>query len=188
MDIVNIIFLSVLFILHWAIMIGMGIYIFFRKNKKYDWIYFTAFCLLIIQWIFMKECIISYLEKVIMDNNYKMGDSPYKHPSTSLYSNDFNIITFIPFLFTLLLIYNLYKLLRIYNVPLPIVLIICISFILYILYWRVYAIIDNELKDPELIKSSPSLKKFYEKRTDTPISFTDVIYRVGCFLQICSFE
>ena len=55
--------------------------ILFFNNKKYD-IYFLGFIsTIILHWTLLKnECILSYLEKKIMDKNYKYGDRPYEHP------------------------------------------------------------------------------------------------------------
>ncbi len=52
----------------------------FVSPKKYD-IYFAVFMFFMsIHWVFLKdECILSYLEKKLMDPNYELGSDPKKH-------------------------------------------------------------------------------------------------------------
>jgi amino acid permease len=57
----------------------------FIFNKKYD-IYYIIYTLLIIfHWICLKnECILSYIEKKLINKEYKLGSEPYKHPFQKL--------------------------------------------------------------------------------------------------------
>ena len=65
--------------------IFISTYIFWFRTPKYD-LYFSIYLFLIsIHWyLFKNECVISYMEKKIMDSSYKMGQEPYYHPFQSL--------------------------------------------------------------------------------------------------------
>jgi hypothetical protein len=53
----------------------------FYYTKKYDIIYSIIMFILFIHWnLFKGECILSYIEKKLLDNNYKMGTNVYYHP------------------------------------------------------------------------------------------------------------
>ena len=64
--------------------------------KKYD-IYYTIYLVLLnLHWILLKnECIISYIEKKIIDKNYVLGSDPYYHPYKSIIKNYYYIIDII---------------------------------------------------------------------------------------------
>jgi len=163
-------------------------YVFFRTNKKYDWLYFTASAVIVGHWLLANECVISYLEKYIMDNSYKYGQEPTNNPSASLYQTDPYIVFSILIVIQVLLTYNLYTLLVIYKVPLPILIAIILSLSLYQGYWRSYDILDREIKQlkkqavPEWVTGSPYLKDIYEKKIGKPISLTDIFNRLTCFI------
>lgn len=55
-------------------------YVFIFKTNKYD-VYYTIYLSLIcIHWTLLNnECILSYCEKKIIDNNYILGQEPYKN-------------------------------------------------------------------------------------------------------------
>ena len=56
-------------------------YVFIFKNNKYDIYYTTYFFLIFIHWLLLNnECILSYIEKKLINNNYTLGDNPYSHP------------------------------------------------------------------------------------------------------------
>lgn len=57
----------------------------FIFNKKYD-IYFMIYIFInILHWMFLKnECILSYIEKKIIDKNYILGTQPFNHPYREL--------------------------------------------------------------------------------------------------------
>jgi hypothetical protein len=56
-------------------------YVFIFKNNKYDIYYTTYYFLIFIHWLLLNnECILSYIEKKIVDENYVLGDNPYKNP------------------------------------------------------------------------------------------------------------
>ena len=61
----------------------------FIFNKKYD-VYFMIYIFIIfLHWIFLQnECILSYIEKKIINKNYTLGSEPYNHPFRTLISNN----------------------------------------------------------------------------------------------------
>lgn len=55
-------------------------YIFIFK-PKYDVLYITLAVVIMTHWLLFKnECILSYIEKKLMDKNYKMGDNVFSNP------------------------------------------------------------------------------------------------------------
>ena len=56
-------------------------YVFIFKNNKYDIYYAIYFFFIFIHWLLLNnECILSYIEKKILDKDYILGNSPYSHP------------------------------------------------------------------------------------------------------------
>ena len=53
----------------------------FIFDKKYD-IYFVIYILILVtHWTLLKnECILSYIEKKLINKNYKLGEDPFNHP------------------------------------------------------------------------------------------------------------
>jgi len=184
----KIIFQSVLFMAHWAFTFFIMFYIFFRKNKKYDTVYLVTFILLVSHWILLGECIISYLEKCIMDDSYTIGKEPTKNPSLTFYINNLYLDIFIGAMIYSFVIYNIYTLLRIHKIPYPVIITISIALILYCLYYRVVSIINAEIKEltktkiPEWIEASPYLKGIYDKKINRPIGFTEIFNRLTCYI------
>ena len=76
--------LNLIQLIHILNEIFLSIYIFIF-SKKYD-IYFTIYLVIIaIHWLFIKnECIISYIEKKLINNNYILGSKPFYHPFRNL--------------------------------------------------------------------------------------------------------
>jgi hypothetical protein len=73
----------------------------FIFDKKYDKYFMTYLVLTMLHWLILKnECILSYIEKKILDKNYVLGSSPYYHPFHS------NLTPFILKLFEILKIIN----------------------------------------------------------------------------------
>ena len=105
-------------ITHWAVVLFFGLYVHFRKNSKYDIVFGALFIIVNIQWKVFDECLISYYEKKILDNNYvttKRG-SEY-HPSLHFYQHNPYIIDSINFIMRTAYLYAIYALLTIYKVP-----------------------------------------------------------------------
>ena len=75
---------------------------------SYD-IYFAIYLLLImIHWIVLKnECILSYLEKKILDKNYELGSMPHYHPyRKSLHPYIENLFDFIKLVNLFVILYR----------------------------------------------------------------------------------
>jgi hypothetical protein len=53
-------------------------------SSRYDALYLILSVLLIMHWVVIGECILSYIEKKMIDPQYKLGESSLKHP----YSDD----------------------------------------------------------------------------------------------------
>jgi len=107
--------------LHWIIVLFPMLYIFFRQTSKYDTIYFITICAIMVSWIFTgSECIISYFEKLCLDENYKYGSNIGLPFIDQIFGEKLHYCV----LGILLLVtsYTLYKMMAIYKVPFPIML------------------------------------------------------------------
>jgi len=72
-------------------------YIFcFPKKSKYD-IYMLGYILLllVLRHFLKGECLISYIEKIIINKNYKLGDDITYHPYNKKYNIYNNLIYYI---------------------------------------------------------------------------------------------
>ena len=113
--------LGVLFftLLHWALVLLTTTYVFLRNSPAYDTLYFTAVCAIIVSWRFSgDECLISYFEKLSLDESYKYGTDK-SLPFTDLLFTE-SLRGYVLFLLSLLTLYNLYQMCTLYRVPLPI--------------------------------------------------------------------
>lgn len=101
--------LYILFYLHLIIDLIPFIYIGFFP-KKYDiFIVFIVF-LQCIHWIILKnECSISYLEKRIIDNNYKLGQDISNIPHEKYFYKTLPNILFLHFLQICIFLFILYR-------------------------------------------------------------------------------
>jgi hypothetical protein len=112
--------------LHYLIEIFYTTYIFIFP-KKFD-IYFSLFIFIIcLHWIIFKnECILSYIEKKIIDPNYILGSTPNNHIHINL------LHPFIYFLFSIIIFINiLYVLYRNNSMSIRFLLLTSISIFLY---------------------------------------------------------
>lgn len=133
---------AVLFLIHWAITLFAAFYVFFRKNKKYDWFYFTLVGGVMISWLFFKqECIISYFEKKMLDPNYVMGSDIQRHPSLTFYIESRLFQTAIMTMLGVLLIYNAAIMGYIYHLPNYIIYSGITIAIAYLIYFRLTSVI-----------------------------------------------
>jgi hypothetical protein len=102
-------------VLHWVFLLISILYVFVRKSNKYDMVYFTTICAILLSWqITGKECIINYWEKRSVDEKYIYGTNNKGHFLPEKYAHI--IYTFIG----VLKFYNLYIMMLLYKVPLPI--------------------------------------------------------------------
>jgi len=107
--------LPVFILIHWAISFVCSFYVFYRKNSSLDWLYFSVICITVISWTLTKnECIVSYWEKLCLDETYEFNSDP-SLPYIQLFFGDYTGLV------TLLLItltaYNLYVMMTKYEVP-----------------------------------------------------------------------
>jgi hypothetical protein len=128
-----------LLLLHWVILATLVVYAFVRKTPVYDYIYLSILTIVFVGWIFNKnECMISLIEKLILNCEYKWGEIPHINPSLMFFtfSKDrlfTNIILAV--LLGLLLIYNLAVVLQDYVESNIVLFAILISvFCVYIYY------------------------------------------------------
>jgi len=89
MDLSKVILLSIIQILHFFIDLFCMIYIFIF-NPIYD-IYYCGFIFCqTIHWALLKnECIVSYVEKKIIDPNYELGQNPKWIPHYKVFYNKY---------------------------------------------------------------------------------------------------
>jgi hypothetical protein len=67
-------------LLHTTIYFLFAFYIFVFTTPKYDMLYIILFLIILLNWIlFRGECILDYVEKVLMNSSYKIGTSIYDH-------------------------------------------------------------------------------------------------------------
>lgn len=69
-------------------------YVFIFKTNQYD-LYFSIYLFaIVLHWLLLKnECILSYLEKKIIDKNYVLGSKPFEHPYSEIIPFPLLIIT-----------------------------------------------------------------------------------------------
>jgi hypothetical protein len=137
--------LALSFILHWSIAIFMAFYVFFRNSRDYDWLYILVVGGAMIQWVFFRECIISFFEKQILIPGYTWGLQPSLHPSLifyqlnndigSLFKNSLHIIA------TLLLLYNILYIAIDYNLSIVLLLGLCV-FTIFAIYQNLTPSVD----------------------------------------------
>jgi hypothetical protein len=78
---------NILRILHILNDLFVSLYIFIFRTTKYDIYYLSYVMLIYVHWfIFNGECLLSYMEKKLLDIKYKMGDDIFYSP----YRNNFN--------------------------------------------------------------------------------------------------
>jgi len=78
---------NIMRILHTFNDLFVSTYIFFFRTTKYDIYYLIYVFLIYLHWfIFKGECVLSYIEKKLLVNTYKLGDDIYYSP----YRNNFN--------------------------------------------------------------------------------------------------
>ena len=105
-------------IIHWIIVLISSLYVFIRTSNKYDIIYFVDVFAIILSWaIIDKECLISYWEKLCIDDKYVFGSEYTKLPFMD-HVLPKCIVPIVGFTLGVLLIYNLHEMMNIYKIPL----------------------------------------------------------------------
>lgn len=143
--------LLVLGIINWAF---VTLYVFFRKNKTYDWIYIG---LTVIMIIFGSGG--EYIMNLLLSS-----------------------------ILSILMVFNMYTMLTIYKISGLIKIPFTIAAIVYFGYYRLNDYISMKVKKikeyplPEWIKESTYLKRIYDKKINTPISYTDIVSLSFCII------
>ena len=102
-------------LIHWSISFICSFYIFYRKNSSLDWLYFAVICSTVISWTLTKnECLISYWEKLCIDEKYEFNSNPSLPYIEVIFGNYTSIVTI---LLMSLSLYNLYVMMTKYEVP-----------------------------------------------------------------------
>lgn len=180
--------LAILFIIHWAVILFLCGYVFLRKNKKYDILYFCIAGIVVLHWIPLSECLVSYLEKKIVDNSYQLGQRPIDNPSFYLYQESNTVKQIIGLLFAIFFVYNVYTLFRIYRVPLPVIITAGIAFFCYIGYYRIQDFLKRKVEElrhmppPTWVSNNTYLNEIYTRKITKPISHIDIFSRIACHL------
>lgn len=129
-------------IIHWMIVLFISFYVFVRKSKTYDLLYFFVISSIIISWDLLGECLLSYWEKKSLDDTYILKSDPYHNPFLkTIFPEKF--VGFLKLLGLLLYLYNIFVMMSIYRVPIPIILTFSISIILHMIPSIQYALSSN---------------------------------------------
>lgn len=191
---VTVLLLSILFIIHWTLTLITTTYVFWRRSRKWDWLYFVVFCGTICCWFINthQECIISLWEKQILDQNYKNGDAPACHPSLFFYNKNVMVQTLIIVGISLMFIYNSMVMMFEYGVPIWIVIVLGLVAAAYLMYFRVIHIISEkqkrflaESKLPQWLSEDDYLMGIYRRKIDKPIGFNNAVNVIACHLLKC---
>jgi len=102
--------LIIIHIIHILIRLFVSTYALIIKDNKYDYIYFIFVYFIILHWLLFKgECLLEYLYKKILDNNYELGSNLELGDFNYLFG-EYNIfIRNISRIFILLNMYIIYK-------------------------------------------------------------------------------
>jgi len=129
-------------IIHWMIVLFISFYVFVRKSKTYDLLYFFVISSIIISWDLLGECLLSYWEKKSLDDTYILKSNPYHNPFLKTIFPE-KLVGFLKTLGLLLYLYNIFVMMSIYRVPIPIILTFSISIILHMIPSIQYALSSN---------------------------------------------
>ena len=102
--------LIIIHIIHILVRLFVSTYALIIKDNKYDYIYFIFIYFIIFHWLLFKgECLLEYLYKKILDNNYELGSNLELGDFNYLFG-EYNIfIRNISRIFILLNMYIIYK-------------------------------------------------------------------------------
>jgi len=96
--------LFIFFILHWTLTIFTAVYGLVRQDKRYDWFYFALIVSVFFGWVYNKnECMISLIEKILINCDYEAGQDPVVNPSLFIYdkTGSLAIKLILPIIFSL---------------------------------------------------------------------------------------
>lgn len=107
--------LPIFMLIHWGISFVCSLYVFYRKNNSLDWLYFLVICTTVISWTLTKdECIVSYWEKLCIDEKYEFNSNPSLPYIEVIFGDYTGMVTL---LIISLTVYNLYVMMTKYEVP-----------------------------------------------------------------------
>jgi hypothetical protein len=136
------IILVFLLLLHWLIVGTLLVYAFIRKTPIYDYIYLSLLTIVFTGWVFNKnECMISLIEKILLNCEYKWGDVPHINPSLVFFTfTKDNLITniIIATCIGVLLVYNLALVLHDYIVDSILLFVILIVIFCIYIYFALF--------------------------------------------------
>ena len=102
--------LIIIHIIHILIRLFVSTYALIIKDNKYDYIYFIFLYFIILHWLLFKgECLLEYLYKKILDNNYEIGSNLELGDFNYLFGEYNILIRNISRIFILLNMYIIYK-------------------------------------------------------------------------------
>lgn len=99
---------SVIIFIHLCIVFFLSTYYFFFKKKTYDYIYLFLNYIMLLQWTCLNgECLVTYVFKVIENNNYIAGENLHHNElnSNSQYETS---ISYVVYLTNIFVIFNIY--------------------------------------------------------------------------------
>jgi len=107
----------------------------FLFNQMYDFYFIISIFLQFLHWLFFKnECVLNYVEKKLINNNYKLGNNISLVPFEKRFYNDFFLkMKFVIILSVLLCIYyrNKHK-----NIKYLLIITMCIFFYIGIIRYK----------------------------------------------------
>lgn len=183
--------LAVLFIVHWFLCFILYFYVFIRKSRKYDSIYFIIAFVIIFGWILSKqECLISYIEKKQFNPEYQYGSDPTYNPSLTFYSKNTLVQTFILTVGSILMIFNLTVMMKIYKVNAIILCAFLLISISFAIYYRLIQVVSLQQKQfletttvPSWISLDPFLLEIYTKKINKSISYQNILCIISCYFD-----
>lgn len=129
------ILLSILFLLHWFVILLTSTYIWWGK-PEYDK-YFLFVCLLIFfHWFAFGECIISKYEKKLIYDEETIARKPFLNPSSQFYQESGIFTIFVSILIAVMVVANLAFVMKRMKFNIIIILIIVIVDLSYNMYFR----------------------------------------------------
>ena len=183
--------LTILFVVHWILSFILYFYVFIRKSRKYDYIYFIIVFIIVLGWILNKqECLISYVEKKILNSEYIYGSEPTYHPSLTFYSKNTLIQTITLTVASILMIFNLTIMMKIYKLNVIILCVFLVFAVSFAIYFRLIQIVTQQHKQfletttiPDWISSDPFLLNVYERKINKPISYQNILCIITCYFD-----
>ncbi len=113
--------------IHLLIILSIYFYIFYIKNKKYDYFYLILLYFILLQWTIFNECIVSYVYKKINNNDYVAG-SEFENDDLNIIFGEYRYYIQI---FDIILILNIYIVFKRNNIKNNIIYIYIFIYLFY---------------------------------------------------------